>query len=104
MYILTITYPKSKGATFDFDYFREKHLPEVGRTFGPFGLGFASVLKGEESLDGKDPAYFAITILSFREEQGARDAAASDGGKALMKDIVNFTTAKPVMQFNTAVP
>jgi uncharacterized protein (TIGR02118 family) len=104
MYILTITYPKSKGATFDFDYFRSKHLPEVGRAFGPFGLGFASVLKGEESLDGKDPAYFAITILSFREEQGARDAAASDGGKALMKDIVNFTTAKPVMQFNTAVP
>jgi uncharacterized protein (TIGR02118 family) len=104
MYILTITYPKSKGAMFDFDYFRQQHLPEVGKAFGPFGLGFASVLKGEESLDGKDPAYFAVTILSFREEQGARDAVASDGGKALMKDIVNFTTAKPVMQFNTAVP
>jgi uncharacterized protein (TIGR02118 family) len=104
MYILTITYPKSKAATFDFDYFREKHLPEVGRTFGPFGLGFASVLKGEESLDGKDPAYFAITILSFREEQGARDAAASEGAKALMKDMPNFTTSKPVLQFNTAVP
>jgi uncharacterized protein (TIGR02118 family) len=104
MYILTITYPKSKGATFDFDYFRSKHLPEVGKAFGPFGLGFASVLKGEESLDGKDPAYFAITILSFREEQGARDAAASDGANALMKDIANFTSAKPVVQFNTAVP
>src|SRR5574338_148796 len=104
MYILTITYPESKGATFDFDYFREKHLPEVGRTFGPFGLGFASVLKGEESLDGKDPAYFAITILSFREEQGARDAAASDGAKTLINDIPNFTSAKPVVQFNTAVP
>lgn len=104
MYILTVTYPKSKGATFDFDYFREKHLPEVGRTFGPFGLGFASVLKGEESLDGKDPAYFAITILSFAQELGARDAAASDGAKALMEDIPNFTSAKPVLQFNTAVP
>ena len=29
MYILTVTYPKSKGATFDFDYYRQKHLPEV---------------------------------------------------------------------------
>jgi len=104
MYILTVTYPKSKGATFDFDYFRQTHLPEVGKAFGPFGLGFASVLKGEESLDGKAPAYFAITILSFREEQGARDAAASDGAKALMEDIPNFTSAKPVIQFNTAVP
>jgi uncharacterized protein (TIGR02118 family) len=104
MYILTIIYPKSKGATFDFDYFREKHLPEVGRTFGPFGLGFASVLKGEESLDGKEPAYFAITILSFAQERGARDAAASDGAKALIDDIANFTSVSPVIQFNTPVP
>lgn len=104
MYILTITYPVSKGATFDFDYFRQKHLPEVGKAFGPFGLGYASVLRGEETVDGKDPVYFATTILSFREEQGARDAVASDAGKALADDIANFTSVKPVMQFNTAVP
>ena len=104
MYIVTISYPKSKGATFDFDYFRQKHLPEVGKAFGPFGLGYASVLKGEESLDGKDSAFFAITILSFLKEQGARDAVASDGGKALAEDIANFTSVKPMMQFNTAVP
>jgi uncharacterized protein (TIGR02118 family) len=104
MYILTVTYPKSKGATFDFDYYRNEHLPEVGKAFGPFGLGYASVLKGEESLDGKEPAYFAIAILSFREEQGARDAVGSDAAKALIDDIPNFTNCKPVLQFNTAVP
>ena len=104
MYILTVTYPASKGATFDFDYFRTKHLPEVGKAFGPFGLGYASVLRGEETVDGKAPAYFVTTVLSFREEQGARDAVASEGAKALMDDIANFTSVKPVMQFNTAVP
>ncbi len=104
MYILTVTYPKSKGATFDFDYYREKHLPEVGKAFGQFGLGFASVLKGEETLDGKEPAYFAVAILSFATEQGARDAVASAGAKALIEDIPNFTNCEPVLQFNTAVP
>ena len=104
MYILTVTYPKSKGATFDFDYYRQKHLPEVGKAFGPFGLGYASVLKGEETVDGKEPAYFAVAILSFAEEQGARDAVASDGARALIEDIPNFTNCKPVLQFNTAVP
>jgi len=104
MYILTVTYPKSKGATFDFDYYRQKHLPEVGKAFGPFGLGYASVLKGEETLDGKEPAYFAVAILSFAEEQSARDAVASDAAKALIEDIPNFTNCKPVLQFNTAVP
>lgn len=103
MYILTVTYPNSKGSTFDFDYFRTRHLPEVGKAFGQFGLGYASVLRGEQSVDGKAPAYHATTILSFRDEQGARDAVASDGGKALAEDIANFTSAKPVLQFNTPV-
>jgi uncharacterized protein (TIGR02118 family) len=104
MYVLTITYPKSPDASFDFEYFRTKHLPEVGKTFGPFGLGYAAVLRGEQSLDGGEPAYFATTILSFSSEQGARDAVASDAAKALSADMANFTSVKPVMQFNTAVP
>jgi uncharacterized protein (TIGR02118 family) len=103
MYIVTVHYPRSEGASFDFDYFRSKHLPEVGRAFGPFGLGYASVLRGEESLDGNEPAYFATTILSFSTEEGARNAAKSDGASALVQDFANFTNVTPIMQFNTAV-
>jgi len=103
MYILTITYPKSADATFDFDYFRSKHLPEVGNAFKPFGLGYAAVLRGEESLGGGDPAYFATTILSFPTEKSAHAAVKSKAGKALAKDIANFTSVTPVMQFNTSV-
>ena len=104
MYILTVTYPKSAESNCDFDYFRSKHLPELGKAFKPFGLGFASVLRGEEMLGGGEPAYFVTTILSFATEEGARNAAASDAGKALAGDITNFTNVTPVMQFNTAVP
>jgi uncharacterized protein (TIGR02118 family) len=104
MYILTVTYPKSADATFDFDYFRSQHLPQVGKAFGPYGLGYASVLRGEQSVDGSDPAFFAISILSFGTEQGAKDAVASEGAKTLMADIANFTSVTPVLQFNTSVP
>lgn len=104
MYIITIHYPNADGATFDFDYYRTQHLPEVGKVFGPFGLGYASVLKGEESVDGAAPAYFVTTILSFRDEQGARDAIASEGARGLTADIANFTSVTPLVQFNTAVP
>lgn len=103
MYILTVTYPKSAKANFDFDYFRSTHLPEVGKAFKPFGLGYAAVLRGEESLGGGDPAFFATTILSFATEQGARDAVASKAGKALRKDIAKFTSVTPVIQFNLSV-
>jgi len=104
MYIISIHYPNAEGATFDFDYFRTKHLPEVGKAFGPFGLGYASVLRGEQSADGTAPAYFATVILSFRDEEGARQAAASKGAEALRADIANYTNVTPVVQFNTAVP
>jgi uncharacterized protein (TIGR02118 family) len=104
MYILTVTYPKSPDTTFDFDYFRSKHLPEVGKAFKPFGLGYSVVLRGEQSLDGGDPAYFATAMLSFASEQGAREAVKSKAAKALSKDVANFTSAAPVMQFNTPVP
>jgi uncharacterized protein (TIGR02118 family) len=104
MYIITIHYPAADGATFDHEYYRTKHLPEVGKAFGPFGLGYASVLKGEASVDGTPPAFFVTTILSFREEQGAREAMASEGSKALIADIPNFSSVRPLVQFNTAVP
>ena len=104
MYILTVTYPKSPDSSFDFDYFRQKHLPEIGKAFKPFGLGYASVLRGEETLGGGEPAYFATTILSFATEEGARNAVASDAGRALAADIAHFTSVTPIIQFNTAVP
>ena len=104
MYILTVTYPKSPDTKFDFDYFRSKHLPELGKAFKRFGLGYSVVLRGEQSLDGGDPAYFATAMLSFASEQGAREAVKSKAAKALSKDVANFTSAAPVMQFNTPVP
>ena len=62
------------------------------------------MLRGEQSLDGKDPAFFATVILSFATEQGARDAVMSDAARTLSADIPNFTSVSPLMQFNTAVP
>ena len=104
MYILTISYPRSDGARFDFDHFRGQHLPAVGKAFGPFRLGYASVLRGEQSVDGGEPAFFATTILSFPTEDDARNAAASPEARELLADIANFTDVTPIMQFNTAVP
>ncbi len=103
MYILTLSYPAQGGATFDFDAFRGSYLPALGRVFGPYGLGYASVLRGEAGLDGKAPSTHATVILSFAEEQAAKDAVASDEGKALLADTAAFTSAVPMMQFNSAV-
>ena len=103
MYIVSITYPKTDESTFDFGHFRATHLPAAGNAFGPFGLGYAMVLRGQESLDGGQPAYYAIWVMSFASEEGARNAMKSEGGRALLEDTANFTNVAPVMQFNTSV-
>ncbi len=103
MYILTVHFPKAKGATFDFDHFRSTHIPKIGKAFRPFGLGYGAVFRGEESVGGGDPAYFALMVLSFESEKGARDEVASEAGKAALEEVAGFTDVTPVMQFSTAV-
>ena len=103
MYLVTIVYPNSDGATFDFDHFHRQHLPAVGKAFGPFGLGWGTVMRGEQSLDGSDPAYFAIMVLSFPSERSAREALNSEGAQGLISQIANFTTVTPEIQFNSSV-
>lgn len=104
MYIITILYPNDEGSTFDREYYRETHLALVNKAFTPFGLGYGSVLMGEESADGAPPPFLVTTILSFPTEEQARAAMASDGAQTLIADIANFTNVAPYVQFNTAVP
>ena len=103
MYIISIHYPNADGATFDHEYYRTKHLPEVGKAFRAFRTWLRQRFEGRESADGKAPAYFVTTILSFRDEQGARKPRWQ-GRQALRADIANFTNVTPVVQFNTSVP
>lgn len=103
MHIITIHYPSEAGATFDHDYYRNIHLPLVGQKYQPYGLGFASVLKGEQALDGTVPPFLITTILSFPTERQAQAAAASEGTKEILADIANFTNVSPFVQFNTSV-
>ena len=103
MYIVTVTYPKSAGASFDFDYFKSKHLPEVGKAFKPYGAR----LRQRASRRGKyrrrraglfrddDPGFFRRGSRAQCRRVGCREGAG--------RGIPNFTSVTPVMQFNTAV-
>lgn len=104
MYIITVTYPNVEGATFNFDYYRQTHLPMVGRAFGPHGMGYASVLKGESNVDGTPPTFLVHAVFSFREEDGARAALASESARELMADFANFTNVTPIIQYCSAIP
>lgn len=104
MVTISITYPHIEGARFDWDYYIGKHLPLVGQTFKPFGLTFASVLRGIEAVGGGSPPYVVTVLLTFSDDQAARNAIASEPARKLREDLANFTTIKPIIQLNTPIP
>ena len=102
MMTVAVMYPAAGGATFDHDYYMATHIPLVRRLWEPMGLQEVRVLRGAPAPDGTDPAYTTIALLTFTDP-GAFTAAAGRHGAEIFKDIPNFTSGKPVMQFNEVV-
>ena len=91
---LSVLYPKTEGATFDHDYYRDSHVPLACSTWG---LGSAEIDKG---VDGPYEAAVHFTFDSL-EAMGA--AMGNEGTGAVIADVANYTTIQPVMQTSEIV-
>ena len=86
---LTVLYPAAEGATFDHDYYREKHIPLCVQTRG---------LDGAEIDRGIDGPYVAAVHFKFTSPEALQAAMASEGTGAILADVANYTTITPVLQ------
>ena len=91
---LSVYYPTTEGATFDHDYYRDKHVPLAVKTWG---LGSAEIDKG---VDGPHVAAVHFTFDSL-EALGA--AMGAEGTGAVLADVANYTTITPVLQTSEIV-
>ena len=92
----SVLYPKTEGATFDHDYYRDQHVPLACSTWG-VDPSTAQVDKG---LDGPYEAAVHVTFDSLEAMQQAM--SSSDMGK-VVADVANYTTIQPVMQTSEVV-
>ncbi len=90
---LSVHYPKTDGATFDHDYYRDKHVPLATSTWGVP----ASIDKG---IDGP---YEASVHFTFDSLEAVAAAMALEGTGAILMDVANYTTITPVMQTSEIV-
>ena len=86
---LSVFYPKTDGATFDHDYYRDSHVPLCMKSWG---LDRAEIDKG---IDGPYEAAVHFTFESM-ETMGA--AMGSPGTGEVMADVANYTSIAPVLQ------
>jgi uncharacterized protein (TIGR02118 family) len=97
MYKITIMYPNSDGATFDFDYYCSKHMSLVEEQLKPFGLVKTGVDKGISCGGDQPAAYICIGLLYFDNREGFEKGGA-EVGHILRGDIPNFTNVEPVIR------
>jgi len=91
---VTALYPKTDGATFDHDYFRDTHVPMAMKAWG---LKSAAIDKG---LDGP---FEAAVHFEFESMDAVGAAMGSDKTGAVMADMPNYTTITPQLQTSEIV-
>jgi uncharacterized protein (TIGR02118 family) len=86
---MSVFYPSSEGATFDHDYYREKHVPLAMKAWG---LSKAEIDKG---VDGP---YVAAVHFEFESVDALGTALASEATADVMADVANYTNITAVLQ------
>lgn len=97
---LSVVYPRSPGATFDYDYYQTRHMPLVGERWAAAGLTGGEALLGKTAADGSQAPYFAIGIIHFDTADSLRAALDGEHASEVIADIRNFTDVQPVIQIN----
>jgi uncharacterized protein (TIGR02118 family) len=90
----SVFYPETEGATFDHDYYVNKHVPLAVETWG---VARADIEKG---LNGP---YVAAVHFTFEDQEALGAALGSEGTGAVMADMANYTTIQPVIQTSEIV-
>jgi len=85
----SVFYPQSEGATFDHDYYREKHVPLARDSWKPTRTEI------DKGLDGPNVA--AVHFL-FESADDLQAALGSEATGAIMADVANYTDIVPVTQ------
>lgn len=90
----SVFYPKTEGATFDHDYYANRHVPLALETWG---------LDAAEIDKGVDGPYVAAVHFTFDSMDAMGVALGAEGTANVMADIANYTTITPVTQTSEIV-
>ena len=91
---LSVFYPTTEGATFDHDYYRDKHVPLAVKTWG---------LAGAQIDKGIDGPYVAAVHFEFASLDAMGAAMGLPGTGDVLADLANYTSIVPVMQTSEIV-
>jgi uncharacterized protein (TIGR02118 family) len=91
---LSVLYPQTEGASFDHDYYQNRHVPLACSAWG---------LAGADVDKGVDGPYVAAVHFTFDSIDALGAAMGGEGTAAVIADVANYTSIQPVMQTSEIV-
>jgi uncharacterized protein (TIGR02118 family) len=95
----SVLYPSGEGATFDYDYYVNKHIPMVADLLGDKLRGVAVDRGVASGQPGMPPPYLAMAHLVF-DSLEELEAATAPLGERLAADGPNYTNTTPTVQIS----
>jgi uncharacterized protein (TIGR02118 family) len=97
----SVLYPATSGASFDHDYYRDKHIPLIQARLGDAVKG-VRIEKGRSNSRGGEPPYVAAVHIQFESEEAFGAAMTPHSGE-IGGDVANYTTIQPILQISEVV-
>jgi uncharacterized protein (TIGR02118 family) len=91
---LSVFYPNIEGEKFDADYYKNKHVPLVVKTWKP---------ESAEIDRGVSGPYVAAVHFTFESNDALTAVRGAEGTAAVQADVANYTTLTPVIQISEIV-
>ncbi len=99
---VSVLYPYSDRGAFDFEYYRDKHMPLIKECMGDDCLRY-TIDKGlTGAAPGSNPDFVAACHI-YCESVEKFYGAFGPHQKKIMADVPNYTDIKPVMQVSEVV-
>jgi uncharacterized protein (TIGR02118 family) len=99
MYCVTVTYPKSEGSSFNYDYYVQNHIPLCAELLAPHGYLGHVLRSNQGEAPGSDELSYASIDLLF-ESQQQMEAGLAETGESIIADLANYTNVNTQMSFS----
>lgn len=96
MYCVTVLYPNQPDAHFDFDYYRDRHIPMMLRLLGD-NVQRLELRRGLQSVDGGTAPYLCLLNTHIRSVEAFTQVMTEQADRVL-GDIPNYTNLQPLIQ------
>jgi len=99
---VSVMYPNTRGARFNHEYYRDKHMPLVKARMGG-SCKYYTVDKGLAGATADAPATYVAMCHIFCDSVEAFQAGFGPHAKEIMADIPKYTDLSPVIQISEVV-